>query len=97
MMHNGKPVIVKTLPFPDSLRGTAGGFAVVNDKEYTVAVDEGNAAIVQRFVLGHELAHVFLNHLEAHLDREDVRREEQEREANKRAWEFYRAYRDHAL
>ncbi len=93
MRHNGKKIRIKHVDFPIDLQGIFGGFAIVDKEEYFIGIDSSRAGIVQRYVLGHELAHVFLNHHEQH----DKPIAEQEAEARKEAWNYYRAYRDNRL
>ena len=70
---------------------------------YWIFIDSKQCALHQRFTFGHELAHVLLKHHDiADLaDRFEDRNskayklyEACESEANRRAWEFYRKYRD---
>ena len=75
------------LDLPEKIHG-----ACMNDLEtgiYLVAIDSKQCVLQQRFTFGHELAHVFLHH---HDSTEPVM--ENEVEANHKAWEFYRLYRD---
>ncbi len=92
MKHNGKEIRIKFFEFPIEVQGSVRGFAKAFDNSYTIAIDSSRAEIVQRHTLGHELAHIFLNHHEQ--DRPVM---EQEAEADREAWNYYRAYRDNRL
>lgn len=98
MQHNGKAIEIEYCSFPDRVHGFIGAFVIDDDNGYYIGIDNRNAPIVQRFALGHELAHIFLNHNMPRLSDYNgkLRKELQgmEREANRRAWEFYRLYRD---
>ena len=66
--------------------------ASMNDSEsgiYLVAIDSKQCDLRQRFIFGHELAHVFLHHHDSKCDLM-----ENEAEANREAWNYYRMYRD---
>ena len=56
---------------------------------YLVAIDPKQCVLRQRFVFGHELAHIFLHH---HDSKNNVMIDEAE--ANRKAWNYYRMYRD---
>ncbi len=72
-----------------AVRGATG----MDAKSYHVLINTNNAPIVQRHALGHELAHIYRNH---HFQPERPL-DEIEREADRFAWEYYRAYRDGKL
>ena len=88
MKHNGKDIIVKYLPFPESVQGYCSGLVTECDTRYIVAIDSTRSKQKQRHTLGHELAHIYLNHFS---DRSIA---EQEREANSKAWHYYRIYKE---
>ena len=87
MIHKGRKVAITWLPFPD-VNGIGG--ALIEDKEYyLIAINSALAQIRQRHALGHELAHLFLDH----LDRRDIPIMLLEKQANRYAWTFYNAYK----
>lgn len=76
--------------FPKELRGGILGFTTAKFNDcYIIAIDSTRHPLTQRHTLGHELAHIYLDHLEQ--PGRNVR--EQEREANRAAWYFYRQYK----
>jgi Zn-dependent peptidase ImmA (M78 family) len=83
-----KTIRLVYLPFPESIRGKLQGIAEKNKEGFIIAIDSTRAPLIQRRTLGHELAHIFLNHYE---QARPVAL--QEKEADFRAWEFYRAYK----
>ena len=89
MKHNGKEIVIEYDAFPDGVRKLIKAYVAEDTDAYLIGIDTHNAAIVQRFALGHELAHVFLGHLDSSKPKAV-----QEREANKNAWKYYRLYRD---
>lgn len=90
MTHNGKPVEIRYQEFPQELQGAISGIVTAKfPQKYIILIDSTRPPLVQRHTIGHELAHLYLNHLDDH-DRPVM---DQEREANARAWEFYRRYR----
>ena len=93
LRHRGMDVYIDISLFSDFSEriDKIGGFAVKRHDCYVIAINTSRPLIVQRFVLGHELAHVFLDHLEAPRQ---ISVKDMEREANKAAWDYYRAYRD---
>lgn len=96
MTHNGRPIRIQRVPFPVK---TCGGATIRRPAEYLVLVNESVTPIQQRHALGHELAHVYLGHLERAAGQAAdsagiVEDDAPEREANRHAWAFYRAYRD---
>ena len=89
MTHNGKEVRIKFIPFPEGIE-TLPGFLTGSCKidYWLIAINSRLHPLTQRHALGHELAHLFLDHLE-----QDKPIWEQEAEANKMAWYFYREYK----
>lgn len=85
-------VSIKYEPFPEQLQGSTSGFTVARRGKYMVVIDSTRAGIVQRRTIGHELAHIFLGHFEKKIPTLIA-----EREADRRAWEYYRLYRDGQL
>lgn len=88
MQHNNKIIRIVYLAFPDKIHGAT----VETDDEFLIGINSGITSITKRFALGHELAHVYLNHLSSGKPLQDA-----EREANRNAWRFYRAFRDSRL
>ena len=102
MKHNGKEIQIAFLALPVQVRGQALEYA----DEYLVGINEGLAGITKRHTIGHELAHIFLNHFDDSCIRPSDSEEqietklnttaarEKEKQANKAAWHYYRKYRD---
>ncbi len=93
MIHHGKPVEIRYIAFPEEVQGACGGFLTESSTKYIIAIDSTRAPLQQRQTLGHELAHLFLDHLEQR-DRPVMI---QEAEAREMAWTYYRAYKSGAL
>ena len=85
MQHNGRIIKLQYMTLPSGIHGAVREM----EHSYVILINSDSPGIVQRFAIGHELAHIFLDHFERS---ECVL--ELEKEANKRAWEFYRLYRD---
>lgn len=79
------------MPFPEQIQGKIRG-STLHKKGgyYLVFIDNTRAPISQRRTLGHELVHICLDHLE--VDSPSCS-DENERQANKWAWDFYRLYK----
>ena len=89
MQHKGKEVKVKYLPFPLEVQGKCTGFLSERTSCYLIGIDSTRTPQQQRHTLGHELAHLFLDH----LDRHDQPIADQEAEANRMAWYYYREWK----
>ena len=90
MTHNGREIQIRYQEFPQEIRGAVYGITTAKvEGLYIILIDSTRHPITQRQSLWHELAHVFLNHFEQH----DRPLKEQEREANKKSWEYYRRYK----
>ncbi len=90
MTYQGRPVKIEYMTFPegcDTVRGFLSGSCKLD--YWLIAINDRMHPQTQRHTLGHELAHLFLDHLDQH-DR-DIR--EQEKEANAWAWHYYREYK----
>ncbi len=74
-------------PFPVA---SVHGLVVEVPKGYILAINSNSCDIQRRRAFGHEMAHVVLNH----INQSDRPIMDREREANNRAWEFYRRFRD---
>lgn len=88
MRHKGKEIRIAYLALPNGVFGAAAE----DDDYYLIVINESLAAITKRRALGHELCHVFRDH---HSGDRPIR--EVEEEADRLAWDYYRAYRDHRL
>lgn len=108
MEHNGKRVHIVYEACPESLSDVRG-VTLEDQTEYFVLINTSKHPLIQRHALGHELAHIYLDHFDKVQAWDDMPRDDSgqrlsiarnldiEREANRHAWEFYRAYRDGAL
>lgn len=88
MQHNGKEVKIKYVPFPLDIQGKIFGALKECSDYWLIVIDSTRCKLHQRKTLGHELAHLFLDHLDQ-FDR-DIR--DIEWEAQKMSWTFYKAY-----
>ena len=88
MQHNNKTIRIVYLAFPDKIHGAT----VETEDEFLIGINSGISSITKRYALGHELAHVYLNHHSSGRPLQDL-----EREADQNAWTYYRAYRDSRL
>ena len=108
MEHNGKRVRIAHGAFPGSLSDVRG-VTFEGQTEFFVLINTSKHPLRQRHALGHELAHIYLDHFDKVPAWDDVPRDDSgqrllvaqnrdiEREANRHAWAFYRAYRDGTL
>lgn len=110
MEHNGKCIRIVYKACPDSLSGF-GGVTIEDQTEFFVLINTSKHPLRQRHALGHELAHIYLDHFDKvparsweNVPRDDgeqrllvAQNRDIEREANRHAWAFYRAYRDGTL
>lgn len=87
--RNEKEVLIDYIPFPENVQGFVYGMIAEQKHRYIILIDSTRCGLVQRRAIGHELAHLCLNHL--HNGKPAA---ENEREANARTWEFYRRYKD---
>ena len=97
MTYNGKEIKIEYTEFPDGVHRFCKGFVVEDKDDFLIGIDSRNAPIVQRYVLGHELAHIFLGHELPYISEYiNMQKEHKamEREANKQSWVYYRLYRD---
>ena len=86
MTHQGKPVNIIYLELPARIHGILQETAA----EFLIAINAADAPIVQRHALGHELCHIYRNHLnQPERGLKDI-----EQEANKYAWQYYRSYKN---
>ena len=88
MQHNGKKVEIIFMAFPEDAQ-CVPGLLMESRACYKILIDSTRPPQTQRHTLGHELAHLYLDHLDQH----DRNIWEQEREANQYAWKFYREYK----
>lgn len=89
MKHNGKTIEIVFAPFP---KGKIHGAVKECSDRYLIVIDSACCRIAQYKALGHELAHVFLNHFDTEKLIMEV-----EAEARARSWEFYHLYKSGAL
>ena len=91
LTHNDKEIVIEFTKLPETVNGITGD--IEDSGYYLVLINSAKTPQRQRRAIGHELAHIFLDHF-AQGERP---LQEIEREANKRAWEFYRAYKNERL
>lgn len=85
MQHKGRIIKLQYMTLPSGIHGAVREM----EHSYVILINSDSPGIVQRFAIGHEFAHIFLDHFESSKGVLEL-----EKEANKRAWEFYRFYRD---
>lgn len=85
MNCKGKNITVHFEPFPEQLRGVISGIVVDCGNQWAVSIDSTRSRQRQRMALGHELAHIFLGH----LDNAARTTAFQEAEARRFAWYYY--------
>ena len=83
MQHNGKRIIVDFMSLPLGI----GGAAQERESSYIVIINSDIPPEKQQFAIGHELAHIFLNHHSSGRPIAEI-----EKEADERAMEFYSLY-----
>ena len=83
MQHNGKRITVDFMSLPLAV----GGAVQERESSYIVIINSDIPPEKQQFAIGHELAHIFLNH---HSSKRPIA--EDEKEADERAIEFYNLY-----
>ena len=88
MHKNGKPIEIRFESFPEDLRGKIYGLSKDTGRSYLILIDSTQDTQTQRRAIGHELAHVFLNH-HGQTGRPV---KELEKEAAEMATHFYREY-----
>lgn len=100
--RDGRPVQIIIEEFPEELQGRVRGLTIMGDENYTIMIDSSRHPLIQRRTLGHELAHIYMGHLDQSehgwrpMDNEYEYSVDKslEHEANLHAWEYYRLYRD---
>lgn len=92
MTYNGKQIVIDYIPFPENIQGCVYGMIAEGKTSYIILIDSTRSALTQRRAIGHELAHLYLNHFQSGKPVA-----EKELEANKRAWDFYRQYKSGTL
>ena len=76
--------------FPDTLQGQIKAFSAQLDRnKWLIMIDSTLSKQAQRFTIGHELCHI----LEGHIS-QGIEISLAEKTANKRAWHYYRVFRD---
>ena len=89
MKHNGKSIEIVYTAFPD---GPIHGCLADLGERYLILIDSNSYRLQQYHALGHELAHVYMDHFSSGRPLADI-----EKEANGKAWEYYRAYKSGSL
>lgn len=89
MTHNGREIVVEYIPFPKGVQGYVKGAVTERTTDYLILIDSTRHPQAQRHTLGHELAHIFLNH----FNQPGRPVKDQEREAKRDAWHYYRQYK----
>lgn len=92
MKHNGKQIDIAFIEFPAMAQDYIGGVSSEMNERYLVLIDKGRCRLHQCRSIGHELAHIYLNHFNSSRPLAEL-----EHEANRQAWLFYRAYKDGLL
>lgn len=90
LTHNKKRIVITPLPIGICI---LKGISILQDDCYIIGIDQSLPEDEYKRVLGHELAHVFLNHLD-NLKPGDRSTADQELEADQRAMEYYKLYND---
>ena len=83
MQHNGKTIKIIYRP----LSSYFGGATMECDNYYLVVINSTKDESTQNHAIGHELAHIMLDHFDNGKPIAEV-----EKEADERATEFYRLY-----
>jgi len=90
LIHNQKRIAIT--PLPNSIR-VLKGISILQDDCYIIGIDYSLPEDEYKHILGHELAHIFLNHLDDMKPGERTT-VDQEREADQKAPEYYKLYND---
>lgn len=102
MTHKGKAVQIRQVAFPVECHNVVYGFLTEDQTGYYIYIDKDRHPLQKRRALGHELAHLFLDHLEQDptiittTDGQTItnkRNKAIETEANREAWKYYRLYK----
>ena len=88
MTHNGRQI--KIHAFPDGINHLTG-ISFIQGDSYIIGIDKKLSQDQHKHILGHELAHIFLNHLD-NLKPGERTTAKQEQEADERATEFYNLF-----
>lgn len=88
LAHNKKRIAIT--PLPNSIR-VLKGISILQDDCYIIGIDYSLPEDEYKHILGHELAHIFLNHLD-NLKPGERTTAKQEQEADERATEFYNLF-----
>lgn len=86
--YNGKPIDIYVDTFPEKITHVFG-FTINRDDKFIISVSDRTPNIRQ--TLGHELAHVFCDHLNKEKYQEWSR--DMEREADRKALRYYALWR----
>lgn len=93
LYHNGERVRIIYRPFDESAQGRIKGGVIYDKAGYLVVIDSTRSAQAQRYLTGHELAHIW----HRHFDKRGVPVDVLECEAHRDAWHYYRLFRDGKL
>lgn len=85
-------ITIEYVALPEQLQGKIKGMSTKIGNDYRIIIDSTRYHIEQRFVLGHELAHIYMKHHESNISTTEA-----EYEADRNAWKYYRLYRDGLL
>lgn len=88
-VRNNTPVKIIITPFPDNVQGNVKGMCLPGKGCYIVLIDSTQPPEQQKLSIGHELAHIFLGHLDKGHNKS---MEAMEREAKANADKYYRLY-----
>lgn len=92
MKHNGKDIVIRYAAFPEIAQGHVRGITQERSGSYLILIDNTLCRLLQYRALGHELAHIYLDHFQGNQLFEAI-----EHEANAKAWDYYRAYKSGQL
>ena len=91
LTHNGKEIVIEFTKLPETVNGITGD--IEDSGYYLVLINSAKTPQRQRRAIGHELAHIFLDH----FNQSERPLQEIEHEANINAWEYYRLYKNGTL
>ena len=89
MTHNGKRIIIYRVHFPEEIRENVRGMVSEDTDKYYILINSTLSEEEQQHALGHELAHIFLGH----VDQGRANDPEAEAEADHEAEKYYRLWR----
>lgn len=92
MKYNGKHIDIVYTAFPEITRGKIHGVTKESADSFLILIDNTGCRLQQYHALGHELAHVYMDHFTSGRPLAEI-----EEEANGKAWDYYRAYKSGSL